>query len=242
MSHHSNLCVLDLTGNRIQRLGRALEPLRKLRRLHLGSNMLTSCQGLQGTAHHSCTASPREHSRPRPACTAPMAKSFCQRCCACNSYCMQLLNSMYACSSSSDIRPSRCSTARAAACCSCYVLHANNALLLAGLCNLQELTLVGNSISSLQPLNGLSGLQVLSAAHNHIATLDGVQVGRVWGPCSPAGSRAVEMPLQLHLAQAIVGSLHCSCRQQCHPPEHCDKMLQPEQLDFVHNIPRACGR
>jgi len=55
MSHHSNLCVLDLTGNHIQRLGRALEPLRKLRRLHLGSNMLTSCQGLQGTTPHSCS-------------------------------------------------------------------------------------------------------------------------------------------------------------------------------------------
>ena len=53
-------------------------------------------------------------------------------------------------------------------------------LLAAGLCSLQQLVLSGNLISSLQPLSGLSALQVLSAAHNHITALDGIQVR--WQP------------------------------------------------------------
>jgi Leucine-rich repeat (LRR) protein len=54
-------------------------------------------------------------------------------------------------------------------------------LLPAGLCSLQDLCLDGNHISSLQPLSGLSSLQLLSAAHNQIKSLDGVQV------CAGAG-------------------------------------------------------
>jgi hypothetical protein len=50
----------------------------------------------------------------------------------------------------------------------------------AGLYSLQELCVNGNRISNLQPLSSLSGLQVLSAAHNQVAYLEGMQV---CGPC-----------------------------------------------------------
>lgn len=59
----------------------------------------------------------------------------------------------------------------------------------AGLCSLQELVLDGNRISSLHPLGGLSGLQVLTAAHNCITALDDIEVrlplGSVGGWCWP---------------------------------------------------------
>lgn len=48
LCQHSNLQELVLAGNQIWRIGRGLEPCRRLRRLDLSNNRISSCQGLQG--------------------------------------------------------------------------------------------------------------------------------------------------------------------------------------------------
>jgi hypothetical protein len=47
----------------------------------------------------------------------------------------------------------------------------------AGLTSLRELALDGNRLTSLAPLAALSGMEVLLAAHNHLSSCEGVQVG-----------------------------------------------------------------
>lgn len=61
-----------------------------------------------------------------------------------------------------------------------------------GLCSLQELSLDGNSISKLQPLSGLPSLHELSIAHNRIACLDGIEVGRTAVPLQGGLSHAMD--------------------------------------------------
>lgn len=59
LSQHSNLQELVLAGNRLQRVGKGLEPLTKLRKLDLCSNSIRSCEGLQG----ECGITARDHGR-----------------------------------------------------------------------------------------------------------------------------------------------------------------------------------
>jgi hypothetical protein len=47
----------------------------------------------------------------------------------------------------------------------------------AGLTSLRELALDGNRLTGLAPLASLTGLEVLLAAHNHLSSCEGVQVG-----------------------------------------------------------------
>lgn len=79
----------------------------------------------------------------------------------------------------------------------------------AGLCSLQELSLDGNRISSLQPLSGLSNLQVLSAAHNQITRLDGVEVRNL-----RAHSADAQQPLHLQAYKRSAEHQH-SCKCSC---------------------------
>ena len=48
LGQHSNLQELVLAGNHIWRIGRGLEPCRRLRKLDLSNNRISSCRGLQG--------------------------------------------------------------------------------------------------------------------------------------------------------------------------------------------------
>lgn len=63
----------------------------------------------------------------------------------------------------------------------------------AGLASLRELTLDGNSITSLSPIVGLTCLEVLLVAHNQLKTCAGVEVNLLgvvqlvdcWHPVRP---------------------------------------------------------
>lgn len=79
--------------------------------------------------------------------------------------------------------------------------------MVSGLSSIEKLSLSGNCISSLQPLSGMLGMQVLGAAHNQIQQLEGLQVGL-----------ACQLQLQLLQLQATA-CLHvpllCMARYTC---------------------------
>jgi hypothetical protein len=62
--------------------------------------------------------------------------------------------------------------------CTWHITHNCCCFCPAGLTSLRELALDGNRLTSLAPLAALSGLEVLLAAHNHLSSCEGVQVGR----------------------------------------------------------------